>query len=49
MPEPTPIRSGNQTPLSTSTTLRVLAFLIVVVPILVPLNILLWRLALGTW
>lgn len=35
------------TKISTSETMRVLGFVIGVLPLLVPLNILVWRLALG--
>lgn len=52
---PTPIRPGatddtpNGAPLSNGQTLRVIAFLIAVLPPLIPLNVILWRIATGTW
>jgi hypothetical protein len=49
---PTPIRpddTPNGAPLSNNQTLRVLAFVLAVLPPLIPLNVILWRIATGAW
>lgn len=45
----TTIKTTRDEPISNAQGLRVLAFVIVVVPLLVPLNIVAWRVATGAW
>lgn len=45
MPEPTPIRKPVQTPVSTETALRVIGFILIPLPLALPLCIILWKVA----
>lgn len=48
---PTPIRPDAPAgaPVTNSQVMRVLAFLLVVLPIAIPVNVILWRVAVGAW
>lgn len=47
-PEEAPVAQNN-TPLNHDQTLRVIGFILIVLPLAIPLNVIAWRIATGSW